>query len=107
MEQGTRKKYEIMLKIGYVCIIFFPLVSVILSYIMRSDVSEDAILPSHCTWQIRTFWWSLGLGIVGYILTVTMVGAVVGLPLILAVWVWCIYRAIKGFFALEKNAALV
>ena len=33
------------------------------------------------------------LGIVGIVLTVTMVGAIIGLPLLLAVWIWAIISA--------------
>lgn len=106
MEQPSKKKYEILLKIGYVCLIFFPLVSIVLSYVLRGDVREDPVLSSHCRWQIRTFWWSLLLGITGYILNMTIVGAVIGLPLLFGVWVWCLYRAIKGFLGLEKNQAV-
>ena len=106
MDAQARKRYEIMLKIGYVCLIFFPLASVILCYVMRSDVKDDPTLPSHCQWQIWTFWLSLILGIVGYVLTATLVGAVIGMPMLMGVWIWCLYRAIKGFMALEKNSAL-
>ncbi len=33
------------------------------------------------------------LGIVGIVLTVTMIGAIIGLPLLLGVWIWAIVCA--------------
>jgi hypothetical protein len=41
-------------------------------------------------WQGIT---QLVLGIVGIVLTVTMIGAIIGLPLLLAVWIWAIISA--------------
>ena len=106
MDATTIKKYTLFLKIGYVCLVLFPIASVILCYVIRSDVRESPILPSHCNWQIKTFWVSFALVMIGYIITMTLVGALVGLPLLFGVFIWCIYRAIKGFLALEKNSAI-
>ena len=106
MDAEARKKNMLILKISYFLLVFFPIASVIICYIMRSDMQDDLVMPSHCHWQIKTFWVSLGLAIVGYLLTITMIGALVGLPLIFGVWVWCLYRAIKGFLTLEKDAAV-
>ena len=33
------------------------------------------------------------LSLVGIVLTITMIGAIVGLPLLLAVWIWAIVSA--------------
>ena len=41
-------------------------------------------------WQGIT---QLVLGVVGIVLTVTMIGAIIGLPLLLGVWIWAIVSA--------------
>ena len=106
MDDQEKKKYALMLKISYVCLVLFPIAAVIFCYVMRSDVREDPVMPSHCNWQIKTFWVSLALYIVGIMLSVTVIGALVGMPLLFGMFIWCIYRAVKGFLALEKNSAI-
>ena len=106
MDAEARKKNMLILKVSYALLVLFPIASVIICYVMRGDVRDDPVMPSHCNWQIKTFWVSLALGLVGIVLTSTLIGAVVGGPLLLGVWIWCIYRAIKGFLTLDKNAAV-
>src|ERR1700754_3678978 len=75
----------------------------ILAYIKRDDC-RGTIWETHFTNQIETFWTSLALGVVGGILCVTVVGLVVGLPLIAVTVVWFLYRSIKGLIrALESR----
>lgn len=49
---------RILVIVSYVFLIFFPLVSIILSYVKRKD-SENTIYYSHHQYIIKTFW--LGL----------------------------------------------
>lgn len=66
--------------------------ALIVNYIKRED-TVGTIYASHFTWQIRTFWWSLVWGILGFVTILIGVGF-----LILAVdGIWVMYRLIKGF----------
>ena len=106
MEAEARKKNVFMIKISYICLALLTPIALIFCYLFRSDVKDDVVLTSHCNWQIKTGWIALALEIVGYLFIMTVIGAIIGLPLILVVTIWCIYRAIKGFLALEKDAAI-
>ncbi len=75
--------------------IFFgitALVGVVLNYLKKNDV-QGTWLESHFRWQIATFWVSLILGVVGTLTTFFGVGYLI----LLAVYVWIIYRVYKGW----------
>jgi uncharacterized membrane protein len=74
------------------------IVAIIMNYVKRDDV-RGTFLESHFHWQIRTFWIALAWGIVGAILML----AVIGIPLLIAGGVWCIYRIVKGWLALADR----
>ena len=75
------------------------IIAVIINYVKRSDV-RGTFLDTHFSWQIRTFWWALLWFVIGGLLTVTIIGAVIGVPLLLAVGVWVLYRIARGWLAL-------
>lgn len=72
--------------------------AVIVNYIKRGDVA-GTIYESHFRWQIRTFWFSLLWGIIGFILVFVVIGYFV----LLANAVWIIYRIIKGWLRLSDD----
>ncbi|WP_318473456.1 hypothetical protein [Photobacterium leiognathi] len=47
----------------------------------------------------KTFWWGLGLSILGALLAFVFVGYL----LLLAVWIWSIFRVVKGLAKLTSN----
>jgi len=63
-------------------------------------------LDGHFSWQIRTFWWAVGWFVVGWLMIVTVIGALVGVPLMLLVGVWVLYRIIRGWIALSGRKAM-
>lgn len=71
---------------------FLALVGVILAYVKRADL-RGTPFESHMTSAIRTFWIALIGGIVGVVLMVVAIGFLV----LLAVAVWVLFRAIRGF----------
>ncbi len=73
------------------------LIGVVMAYMARGDA--DAMLQSHYTWQIRTFWIALVGSIVGGLLTLVLIGFLV----LLALAVWLIVRCVKGFQQLDKG----
>ncbi len=74
------------------------LIAIVLNYIKRDDVA-GTILESHFKYQIRTFWFSVLWGVIGFILTFF----VVGLFVLWANAVWIIYRNIKGLLRLMEK----
>ncbi len=75
------------------------IIAVIINYVKRSDV-RGTFLDSHFSWQIRTFWWALLWFLLGGLLIVTLIGAVLGVPLMLVTGVWVVYRIARGWLAL-------
>jgi uncharacterized membrane protein len=74
------------------------IVGVIINYCKR-DAVKGTWLESHFTWQLRTFWISLAVSIIGWIFIFVLFGF-----LILAVnLVWIIYRVVKGWLLLSEN----
>jgi uncharacterized membrane protein len=71
------------------------LVAIIINYVKRGDVA-GTWLESHFRWQIRTFWFALLWGVLGALTLFFGVGMVV----LLAGFVWYVYRIVKGWLYL-------
>lgn len=78
------------------------IVAVILNYLKRAE-ARGTFLESHFRWQIRTFWFTLLWCVIGGLLFVTVIGALVAIPLFLAVGLWVIYRVVRGWLALKDG----
>jgi uncharacterized membrane protein len=78
------------------------IIGIIISYVKRSEV-KGTFLESHFSWQIRTFWWALLWFVIGGLLTITIVGAVIGIPLLIVVGLWVLYRIARGWLALTSH----
>ncbi len=75
------------------------IIAVIINYLKRGSAS-GSWAASHYRWQIRTFWYALMWLVIAVLLTVTMVGAPIGLGLLLIVTLWLIYRIARGWLRL-------
>jgi uncharacterized membrane protein len=78
------------------------IVAVILNYLKRAE-ARGTFLESHFRWQIRTFWFTLLWCVIGGLLFATVIGALVAIPMFLAVGVWVIYRVVRGWLALKDG----
>jgi len=78
------------------------LIAVIINYVKRGDV-RGTFLDTHFSWQLRTFWWAVLWFLLGWLLTITIIGAVIGIPLLLLVGLWVIYRIVRGWLALMSG----
>ncbi len=92
----VRKSYILYL-VGFVVGIT-GLIAIIMNYVKRNEM-RGTWLESHVDWQIKTFWYSLIGYIVGFLLTAILIGFVI----ILVVFIWHVYRLIKGLIALNDN----
>lgn len=68
---------------------------------VKKEEAAGTIFEDHYSNMIKTFWWGLGLSIVGFILAFIIVGYFV----LLAVWIWSIYRIVKGLSKITSNKA--
>ncbi len=81
------------------------IIAVIINYVKRDSV-RGTFLDTHFSWQIRTFWWAVGWFVVAWLMIVTVIGALVGIPVMLLVGVWVLYRIIRGWIALSGRKAM-
>jgi len=75
------------------------IIAVILSYVKRGD-ARGSWAESHFRWQIRTFWFALLWMVIAVLLIVTLIGAPVGLAMLITVTIWLIYRIARGWMRL-------
>lgn len=84
-------------------IVITPLlvVAVIVNYVKRDDV-RGTFLESHFRWQIRTFWFGLLWGTIGFLTMLILIGYVI----LLAAGIWLIYRVVKGWLDLVDRKVM-
>lgn len=75
------------------------IIAVILSYIKRGD-AKGSWAASHFRWQIRTFWFALLWLLIAVLLIFTLIGAPIGIAVLLVVTLWLMYRVARGWLRL-------
>jgi uncharacterized membrane protein len=78
------------------------IVAVIFNYVKRGD-ARGTWIASHYRWQIRTFWFTLLWALIGWGLVLTIIGAVVGVPILIALTLWLMYRIGRGWLRLRAR----
>lgn len=78
------------------------LIAIIINYVKRDDV-KGTWLESHFNWQIKTFWWTLIGSVIGF-LTIPIV---IGVPILVATFIWWLYRLVKGCLYWNDNKPLI
>jgi uncharacterized membrane protein len=76
--------------------------AVILNYVKCGD-ARGTWADSHYRWQIRTFWFAVLWALIGWALVITIIGAVVGVPILIALTLWLIYRIGRGWMRLRDR----
>lgn len=77
---------------------FMMLLTVILAYAQGGRAKQTA-LAGHSGWLAGTFWWAVALGVLGWLLTPLLIGW----PILGLVWLWTLYRVIRGWLALAND----
>jgi len=77
------------------------LIAIIINYVKRADASGTPY-DAHFEWQIRTFWRAL----IAYVIGIALLVVGVGFLVLGAVWIWTLYRIIKGWLYLNDNKTL-
>ena len=70
------------------------IIGLVINYVRRSGY--DDLFDSHHRWMIRSFWWSILWIVIGCITVFILVGWVI----LFLVWLWYIYRHLRGLIAL-------
>jgi uncharacterized membrane protein len=73
------------------------IVGLIINYVNRDR--HDEVLDTHHTWMIRSFWWALLWGLIGIVTIIILIGWAI----LFVVWVWYIYRHVRGLIALTNG----
>ena len=78
------------------------IIAVIINYVKRNEV-HGTYLDSHFGWQIRTFWYAVVWFVIGAVLIATLLGIVIGVPLLVVVGLWVLYRIVRGWITLADR----
>ncbi|GAA4094893.1 hypothetical protein [Zhongshania borealis] len=76
----------------------FWIVGAIWAMLKKSE-AHGSIFEDHYSNIIKTFWWGLGFSIIGVLLAVFVVGYFI----LIAVWIWSIFKVVKGFSKITSN----
>ena len=68
---------------------------------VKKEEAQGSIFEDHYSNIIKTFWWGLGLSILGFILAFVVIGYFI----LLAVWIWSIFKVVKGLAKITSNKA--
>jgi uncharacterized membrane protein len=79
--------------------------AVICNYVQRGD-ARGTWVYTHYQWQIRTFGWVVLWALIGWALVLTLIGGVVGIPILIALTLWLIYRIGRGWLCLRDRRSL-
>jgi uncharacterized membrane protein len=77
------------------------LIAVIINYVKKGDVA-GTFCESHFRWQIRTFWIGLVFSFIGVLTSMILIG----IPILIGVGIWYLYRIIKGWLDLRDNKVM-
>ncbi|PSV55012.1 hypothetical protein [Photobacterium sp. GB-1] len=77
---------------------FLTIIGIIWAMVKKGD-AQGTIFADHYSNIITTFWWFFGLSILG----VLLIAFFVGYLLLFAVWIWFIFRMVKGLAKLTSN----
>ena len=82
------------------------IIAVILNYVKRG-ATRGTYLDSHFGWQIRTFWYAVLWALIGLVLIFTVIGVVIGVPLLLLLGLWVLYRVARGWVTLAHGKPML
>ncbi|MGE0667049.1 MAG: DUF4870 family protein [Sphingomonadales bacterium] len=75
---------------------------VIIAYMQREQ-DAGTWRESHDTWLTRTFWIATAGFVIAWVFNLTLIGIIIGFPLMGLVWIWYVIRLVKGWMAYDKK----
>jgi uncharacterized membrane protein len=76
------------------------IVGLVINYVKRDRY--DDLFDSHHAWMIRSFWWAILWGVIGFI----TIFILIGWAILFLVWVWYIYRHVRGLINFLNGEAM-
>lgn len=76
------------------------IIALIINYVVMDEAVPE--LQSHHRWMIRTFWWALLWSILAFFTWWLFVGMLIAA----VVWVWWLYRQIRGLLRLADHLSM-
>ncbi len=77
---------------------------------VKSDDVRGTFLESHLSWLSRTFWWGLlwiaVCALIALVLVVTIVGVILAWIPFAVLFLWYLYRVIRGWLRLNDGKAI-
>ena len=95
----------ILIALGYFTGLSTGVLGLILTYVKRSDV-RGTYLEGHCTHLIKVFWWSTIWYVLGILLCISLVGLVIGVPVIGISYIWTGVKLLRGYLKLHAEEAV-
>lgn len=80
------------------------LIGLVINYLKLGATPPE--LDSHHRWMVRSFWWALLFVGVGLFFWITLILIPVAFALWFLVWLWYLYRHVKGIVALLDHQAM-
>jgi uncharacterized membrane protein len=81
-------------------------VAIVVGMASRDNV-RGTWLDSHYSWLSRTFWWGILWVVICSVATVILFVTIVGIPLVWLIWailfIWYLYRVIRGWILLSDR----
>lgn len=80
------------------------IIALVINYVVKGEHGE--LIDSHQSWMIKSFWYAiLGCLICG-LLFITIIGALFAWLGLILIWIWYIYRHIRGLIDLSSNKVM-
>lgn len=109
VDNQTRKNDILFMKISYICVIVFPIITLIYALIKYGEYKKDSVLFSHMRWQLGTLIKGFVYGLLLILATILLafvtpvIATVLSIGLYLLLMVWVLFRVVKGFMFVTNN----
>ena len=80
------------------------IIGLIINYVVKGDHGE--MMDSHQSWMIRSFWYALLGCLACGLLFITIIGAPLAWLGLIVIWLWYIYRHIRGLIDLAESKTM-
>jgi len=80
------------------------IIGLIINYVVKGEHGD--MIDSHQSWMIKSFWYAILGCLISGILVITVIGIFLGWIGFIAVWVWYIYRHIRGLIDLSSDKTM-
>lgn len=80
------------------------IIALVINYVVKGEHGE--MIDSHQSWMIKSFWYAILGCLVCGLLFVTLIGIPLAWLGLILIWLWYIYRHIRGLIDLSSNKTM-